>query len=104
MMKCPVCNHDMSYQVDTHDWRCSACGLIIDDLVYRVKNKESAAPASSGPMGWVCPKCGRGVSPWQSYCDCDNTYCYKIGFTTCDDQQKDPKDCLKGLTTQRAQF
>ena len=74
MMKCPACNHDMSYQVETHDWECRKCGLLIDDLVYRVKNKENAAPASSGPVGWVCPKCGRGVSPWQSYCPCVATW------------------------------
>jgi hypothetical protein len=24
----------------------------------------------AGPIGWVCPVCGRGVAPWQGVCGC----------------------------------
>lgn len=24
----------------------------------------------SMPIGWVCPKCGRGNAPWKGTCDC----------------------------------
>lgn len=27
-------------------------------------------PAQSAPIGWVCPKCGRGLAPHTSYCPC----------------------------------
>jgi hypothetical protein len=23
-----------------------------------------------GPTGWICPKCGRGVSPFEKVCPC----------------------------------
>jgi uncharacterized OB-fold protein len=25
----------------------------------------------SGPMGWVCPRCGRVWAPWVAFCNCD---------------------------------
>ena len=28
----------------------------------------------SRPIGWVCPNCGRGVSPYVQYCDCNPVY------------------------------
>ena len=27
-----------------------------------------------GEVGWICPKCGRGMAPWKSYCDCGDTW------------------------------
>ena len=30
-------------------------------------------PPLHGEMGWICPVCGRGVSPSTSYCPCNLT-------------------------------
>ena len=32
--------------------------------------KESDSPKMTG---WICPVCGRGLSPWTSVCPCKNT-------------------------------
>jgi len=31
---------------------------------------RSAPPACSAPVGWICPKCGKGLAPWVRECDC----------------------------------
>lgn len=33
-------------------------------------NKEFADAPSGGLMGWICPVCGRGLSPYTSSCPC----------------------------------
>ena len=35
-----------------------------------VLDKESDSPKMTG---WICPVCGRGLSPWTSVCPCKNT-------------------------------
>ena len=32
-----------------------------------------------GETGWVCPRCGRGVAPWKSYCDCNDNWTITCG-------------------------
>ena len=32
-----------------------------------------------GETGWICPKCGRGIAPWKSYCDCNDTWTITCG-------------------------
>ena len=33
---------------------------------YKKEQDEQEAPS-----GWICPRCGRGVAPWVSYCNCN---------------------------------
>lgn len=40
-------------------WLCKEC---FERYKIDVKNNSM--------VGWVCPVCGRGLSPWISYCPC----------------------------------
>ena len=31
-------------------------------------------PASTGITGWICPICGRALSPWTSSCNCNQKW------------------------------
>ena len=59
-------------------------GPTINDLVYRQRLEDTTGGLSSskscgeynpprGEVGWICPVCGRGVSPSTSYCPCNLT-------------------------------
>lgn len=53
------------------NYHCSNCGLTINDLVYRPSNWDISLPRGFGKQeGWICPVCGRGLSPWTSICPC----------------------------------
>ena len=38
-------------------------------------------PRLNGETGWICPKCGRGIAPWKSYCDCNSNWTITCGPT-----------------------
>ena len=73
--KCPVCSNWLFLDTETGEKRCTICGYsnsgisnlpktVTNDLVNKPENNPS------GPMGWICPKCGRGLSPYTDYCPC----------------------------------
>jgi len=45
-----------------------------DDAVEAIEGLPSAQPEQRIPQmrGWVCPVCGRGLSPYTSVCPCNN--------------------------------
>ena len=45
-----------------------------EDMVHVIKHLPSAQPEQQIPQmrGWVCPVCGRGLSPYTSVCPCNN--------------------------------
>ena len=45
-----------------------------EDAVSAIENLPSAQPEQQIPQmrGWVCPVCGRGLSPYTSVCPCNN--------------------------------
>ena len=34
--------------------------------------------ALGGPVGWICPVCGRGQSPYSTYCPCRGWQTHEI--------------------------
>lgn len=55
---CTVCGKQHEITAVSSDGKCSSCSL------------KPAGAATKPPIGWVCPVCGRGVSPWHSVCYC----------------------------------
>ena len=37
-----------------------------------------AVPSHGGLIGWVCPVCGRGLSPYTAVCPCQNQTRWEI--------------------------
>lgn len=39
---------------------------------------DKGPPAIAGPVGWICPVCGRGNSPYSQYCPCKGWPEYRV--------------------------
>ena len=50
-----------------------------DDMVHVIKHLPSAQPEQKG---WVCPVCGRGLSPLTMVCPCNNGKGWEITCKT----------------------
>ena len=91
-MKCIICDSTMVNTLGGN-WHCPTCGFSLNDLVLRkyndtitdpskhkiidnnvneadIKLNDDGHSSSRGATGWICPKCGRGLSPWTSECPC----------------------------------
>jgi hypothetical protein len=73
--KCPVCSNWLFLDAETGEKRCTTCGYSeanIPSLLKTGTNSLVNEPENKpcGLMGWICPKCGRGLSPFTDYCPC----------------------------------
>ena len=69
-MNCLHCGSEMINTTGGNHY-CPQCGQGINDLVYRPANCDMPMPQGFGEQkGWICPVCGRGLSPWTSFCPC----------------------------------
>ena len=68
---------------------CNECTLYPNDClgddcdngaVIHIKEAPTieAVPSYSGLIGWVCPVCGRGLSPYTAVCPCQNQKGWEI--------------------------
>ena len=55
-------------------------GYQTDDYTHTVEHKSETIDAPK-MVGWICPVCGRGVSPYTSVCPCKEYE--KVWVVTC---------------------
>ena len=69
-MQCIRCGKEM-VNTTGGNYHCLSCNTTVNDLVYRPSNCDIPMPQGFGEQkGWICPVCGRGLSPWTSFCPC----------------------------------
>ena len=71
-MRCIVCGKEMKNTLGGN-YHCENCGHAVNDLVNRPSNCDIPMPHGFGEQkGWICPVCGRGLSPWMNFCPCQS--------------------------------
>lgn len=79
-MRCMVCGKEMKNTLGGN-YHCENCGHAVNDLMNRFSSCDIPLPQGFGKQeGWICPVCGRGVSPWVDYCPCQSDW--KITYGT----------------------
>jgi uncharacterized Zn ribbon protein len=82
MMLCPRCNAEMT-NTTCGNYYCQKCGMVVNDLVLRdykgtadidIEKITPNSPVDKpiGMVGWICPKCNRGIAPFVKVCPCTN--------------------------------
>jgi len=79
-MQCIRCGKEM-VNTSGGNYTCTNCNFVVNDLLYRPSNCDMPLPQGFGKQeGWICPVCGRGLSPWTSFCPCQSDF--KITYRT----------------------
>lgn len=56
---------------EKHCWCVDCRGGTSEHIIHAWEvHREDPAPTPAPPAGWVCPVCGRGLSPWMGVCPC----------------------------------
>ena len=93
-MKCIKCGKEM-INTTGGNYTCPKCNMSVNDLVYRPQNCDMPMPQGLGKQGWICPICGRGVSPWVDICPCQRIENVAHGTSTGIKGFADVDECMK---------
>lgn len=81
-MQCIRCGKEMEVTTGGN-YHCPSCSFAVNDLLYRPSNCDIPLPQGFGEQkGWICPVCGRGLSPWTSFCPCQSDMKITYGTST----------------------
>ena len=81
-MQCLRCGKEMQ-NTTGGNYHCPSCNVAVNDLMYRPSNCDIPMPQGFGEQkGWICPVCGRGLSPWTSFCPCQSDWKITYGAAT----------------------
>ena len=85
--KCPVCSNWLFLDAETGEKRCTTCGYseanssnLLKTETNSLVNEPDNKPC--GLMGWICPKCGAVMSPYQSFCINCSRQNWEITYST----------------------
>lgn len=91
-MQCIRCGKEM-VNTTGGNYHCPSCNMAINDLVYRPSEWKPFPQDFGKQEGWICPVCGRGLSPWTSFCPCQGSE-MKITYGTSTGGDYDIKEYL----------
>lgn len=83
-MQCIRCGKTFASHTDGPEicWEC----YMKDINNYMIDNSPSNCdmplPSFGKQEGWICPVCGRGLSPWVDYCPCQSDWKITYGTST----------------------
>lgn len=83
-MQCIRCGEEME-NTTGGNYHCPSCNTTVNDLVYRPSEWKPFPQGFGKQEGWICPVCGRGLSPWTSFCPCQSDWKITYGTGTAGD-------------------
>ena len=83
-MKCVKCGKEMFTSSTNGDNYCFECKTN-NPNTGRLSNCDMPFPNFVKQEGWICPVCGRGLSPWTSFCPCQSDWKITYGTGTAGD-------------------
>jgi hypothetical protein len=73
-LKCPItnelCDKGCTPEVCSGSPSCLKTAVLEETITIN----NPPVPPAGGMMGWICPRCGKGNSPFSSTCPCITTY------------------------------
>lgn len=101
---CSKCDNNYTIQCMTCRTPCDGNGnpigrpsdFVEKGIVKKITACDIPAPDGFWQQGWVCPKCGRGLSPWTDYCPCVGED-MKITYSTGTNENFDIQEYIKQI-------